>query len=228
MPKDEHELDVESNSKKDTVDAGADSDEDDDTDYSDTEMLPKDTTSVSGGRNKPSISVTTDNEIQLTKRKSSLWYKSVSSSWSFFFIFFVKSIFHEKFYHKLHEKFAAETFLYENYFMSTKFVPYIYYIYVVFVIGRNFKSTLKQPDSEAQTKNSLIKAGFYIKTKRQRVCVYIFWVCLLKYTYLLCLVFTFFFSFFNNFHEKFLFPGVIYNCHDYILCSGCWRRSINR
>ena len=72
MPKDEHELDVESNSKKDTVDAGADSDEDDDTDYSDTEMLPKDTTSVSGGRNKPSISVTTDNEIQLTKRKSSL------------------------------------------------------------------------------------------------------------------------------------------------------------
>ena len=76
MPKDEHELDVESNSKKDTVDAGADSDEDDDTDYSDTEMLPKDTTSVSGGRNKPSISVTTDNEIQLTKRKSSLWYKS--------------------------------------------------------------------------------------------------------------------------------------------------------
>ena len=86
----------------------------------------------------------------------------------------MKSIFHEKFYHKLHEKFAAETFLYENYFMSTKFVPYIYYIYVVFVIGRNFKSTLKQPDSEAQTKNSLIKAGFYIKTKRQRVRVYIF------------------------------------------------------
>ena len=73
MPKDEHELDVESNSKKDTVDAGADSDEDDDTDYSDTEMLPKDTTSVSGGgRNTTSISVTTDNEIQLTKRKSSL------------------------------------------------------------------------------------------------------------------------------------------------------------
>ena len=65
-------------------------------------------------------------------------------------------------------------FLFKNYFMSTKFVPYIYYIYVVFVIGRNFKSTLKQPDSEAQTKNSLIKAGFYIKTKRQRVRVYIF------------------------------------------------------
>ena len=61
MPKDEE--DVESNSKKDTVDAGADSDDDDDTDYSDTEMLPKDTTSVS---------VTTDNEVHLTKRKRSL------------------------------------------------------------------------------------------------------------------------------------------------------------